>query len=402
MGLSLALVYVWVTPAFHDTALSDTESIGLSYYFLGVAFLLARSRLPGLTRAIGAALLFCCSQSKEPFLPCAVLTWVACFFASERSGGSLRNDGALYVKQTALGVAVVVAGLLVYMVPTGAMSAYLRMIRRYTVVYRDPRQSFCVLGGVFEPTTPLNDLYRQWRAVVRDYLNLDRMGFLLPFAVATAVYLRRRSLPLLLATVGTCLAGFLAVAASNCPWKHYYNMLLGGLFFALAIGLDAMTPHVRVAARATRVVIRAAMLSALFVALWPRIATERQAFGERKYASVLVEPAPGVFEAIKKYTTPADRIVTSGNPILYVQTNRLNGIRESNLLDPILGYYLGNTDEEKLRPLYDELVRSRPKIVVLDPSYAQARPRHQHALWGPFLTNYHYTKLTDQIYLRPD
>jgi hypothetical protein len=179
-------------------------------------------------------------------------------------------------------------------------------------------------------------------------------------------------------------------------------MLLGGLFFALAIGLDAMTPHVRVAARATRVVIRAAMLSALFVALWPRIATERQAFGERKYASVLVEPAPGVFEAIKKYTTPADRIVTSGNPILYVQTNRLNGIRESNLLDPILGYYLGNTDEEKLRPLYDELVRSRPKIVVLDPSYAQARPRHQHALWGPFLTNYHYTKLTDQIYLRPD
>jgi len=32
----------------------------------------------------------------------------------------------------------------------------------------------------------------------------------------------------------------LAVAASNCPWKHYYNMLLGGLFFVLAIGLDLL------------------------------------------------------------------------------------------------------------------------------------------------------------------
>jgi hypothetical protein len=47
-------------------------------------------------------------------------------------------------------------------------------------------------------------------------------------------------------------------------------------------------------------------------------------------------------------------------------------------------------------------VKSRPKLVVLDPSYAHARPRHQRALWGPFLADHHYTKLTENIYLRPD
>jgi hypothetical protein len=401
MGLSLGLIHVWVMQAFHDTALSDTESIGLGYYFLGVAFLLLRSRRPGLTQAIGGAFLLCCTQSKEPFLPCVVLTWAACFFVSERRG-DLREDAMRYAKQTGLGALVVVAGLCIYMIPSGALGAYIRVMRRYTILYRDPVQSFCVAGGVFHPTTPLNDLWRQWCAVTGEYLNLPTMGFLIPFAAASIIYLRRRSLPQLGLTALACVAGFLAVTASNCPWKHYYNMLLGGVFFALAVGLDAMTPHFQAVQRPMRVLIRFAMLTALAIALWPRIDAERRTFGTRPVASAMVEPVAGVFEAVRKYTTPDDRIVTNGNPILYVQTNRLSGIRESNLLDPILGFYIGNTDEEKLRPVYDELVRSRPKIVVLDPSYAHARPRHNRALWAPFLANYHYTKLTENIYLRPD
>lgn len=401
MGLSLGLIQVWVAPGFHDTALSDTESIGLAYYFLGVAFLLARSSRPGLTQAIGAGFLLCCTQSKEPFLPCVVFTWLACFFVSERRGG-LREDAMRYAKHTAIGGLIVVTGLGLYLIPTGALGAYLRVISRYGVLYRDPVQSFCVAGGVFQPTTPLNDLWRQWGALTGDYLNIQMMGFLIPFAAVAILYLRRRSWPQLAATALGCVTAFVAVASSNCPWKHYYNMVLGGIFLALAFGLDAMTPHLRTVTRSMRVVVRVAMLSALVVALWPRIESERKAFGTRSFASPMVEPVPGVFEAVRRYTTPADRIVTSGNPILYVQTNRLSGIRESNLLDPVLGFYVGSTDEEKLRPVYEEMVKSRPKIVVLDPSFAHARPRHQRALWGPFLADHHYTKLTEQIYLRPD
>ncbi len=78
------------------------------------------------------------------------------------------------------------------------------------------------------------------------------------------------------------------------------------------------------------------------------------------------------------------------------------GVRESNFLDPILGYYVGKTDKEKLRPVYQEMLKSRPRVVVLDPSFLYARGRHQAALWGPFLAEQHYKQLTENVYLRPD
>jgi hypothetical protein len=401
MGLSLALIHLWVTHAFHDSALSDTESIGLAYYFLGTAFLFARTRFPAAARGIGTALLICCTLSKDPFLPCVVVTWAACFLASERTG-SFRDDAIRYLKQSTVGGAIVVLGLLFYMLPTGALRAYVQMVERYAVIYRDPVQSFCVAGGVFKPTTPFNDLLRQAHALVNDYANLATMGFLLSFAAAVVLFTRRRSLPLIGTALLVLLMSVLAVAASNCPWKHYYNMLLGGLFFVLAIGLDLMASQFRTLPAATRWLTRIAMLTGLVVAIWPRIEAEREVYGTRATPAAMTEPAPGVFDLIRKYTTPADRIVTNGNPILYVQVDRLAGVRESNFLDPILGYYIGDTDEQKLRPVYDELMRSRPKIVVLDPSFAYARGRHHWALWAPFLANNHYQQLTDSVYLRPD
>lgn len=401
MGLSLALIHLWVTHAFHDSALSDTESIGLAYYFLGTAFLFARTRFPAAARGIGTALLICCTQSKDPFLPCVVVTWAACFLASERTG-TFRDDAVRYLKHSTVGGAVVVLGLVIYMLPTGALRAYVQMVERYAVIYRDPVLSFCVAGGVFKPTTPFNDLLRQAHALTRDYANLQTMGFLLPFAAAVALFTRRRSLPLIGTGLLALLMSVLAVAASNCPWKHYYNMLLGGLFFVLAIGLDLMAAQFSTLPTATRWLTRVAMLTGLVVAIWPRIDAERAVYGTRASPPAMTEPAPGVFDLIRKYTTPADRIVTNGNPILYVQVDRLAGVRESNFLDPILGYYVGNTDEQKLKPVYDELMRSRPKIVVLDPSFLYARGRHHWALWAPFLANNHYRQLTDSVYLRPD
>jgi hypothetical protein len=401
MGLSLGLIHLWVTHAFHDYALSDTESIGLAYYFLGTAVLLARTRFERVAPALGTALLICCTQSKDPFLLCVVFTWAACFLAADRVG-TLRQDAILYVKRSFVGGAVVVVGLCVYMIPTGAMSAYIRMVKRYTVIYRDPVLSFCVAGGVFKPTTPLNDLLRQAQALAHDYANLGTMGFLLPFAACLIIFARRRTLPifaLALATLGTSI---LAVAASNCPWKHYYNMLLGGLFFALAIGLDAMTPRFRASSPSMRWVVRVAMLTALVVTIWPRVEAEAHAYGTRTFQSPMQEPGPKVFELIRKNTTPEDRIVTNGNPILYVQVDRVAGVRESNFLDPILGYYVGATDEEKLRPVYAEMEKSRPKIVVLDSSFMYARGRHHWALFAPYLAKHHYKQLTDNVYLRQD
>jgi hypothetical protein len=401
MALSVALVHLWIAPAFHDNGLSDTESIGLAYYFLGVAFLLARTRFAAAAQGIGTALLICCALSKDPFLPCTVVTWLTCFFALERTG-RWREEAIRYLKHSSIGGAIVLGGLVVYMLPTGALGAYIRMVKRYAVLYRDPVLSFCVAGGVFKPTTPLNDLYRQALALTSDFASLPRIGFVFPFGAAVLLSTNRRALSLVLGAGLVLVTSFFAVVASNCPWKHYDNMFLAGLFFVMVVGLDLLSPRLSELSRTMRWMLRVGMLTGLVVAIWPRIVEEQPLYGTRPMPMTMTEPAPGVFALIRKYTTPTDRIVTNGNPILYVQVDRLAGVRESNFLDPVLSYYIGNTDEEKLRPVYEEMMKSRPKIVVLDPSYGNARIRHYRALWAPFLANNHYKQLTDSVYLRMD
>jgi hypothetical protein len=401
MALSIALIHIWLGK-FHDTGLSDSESVGLAYYFLAVAFLLVRTPFPRVTNVIGGAFLVCCALSKEPFLPCVVCTWATCFIASERKL-SLRDDFIAYAKYTVLGGAIVVVALCIYMAPTGSLKAYIAMVGRYTVVYRDPMQSFCVQGGVFQPTTPLNDFLRQWHRARVGYINLSNLGYLIPFGVASIVFVWRRSVPLFVAMIACCVTAFLAVTASNCPWPHYFNMMLSGLFFALAIGLDSMTPYLSAADRSTRIFMRLAVLGAVLLSVWPRFEAELPAYGTRVFpVGGPGEEVPGSFEAVRKYTVPKDRVLTTGNPIFYVQMDRLSAIRESNLLDPILPYYVGATDEEKLRPLREELVMNRPKVVIMSPQFAYAKVRHNKALFMPFLTEFQYKELSPGIYVRPD
>jgi hypothetical protein len=116
----------------------------------------------------------------------------------------------------------------------------------------------------------------------------------------------------------------------------------------------------------------------------------------------LAEPTPGLFEFIRKNSTPEDKIFTTGPPSLYVYTDRVGAVRESSIIDELIPAMPGNSDVEKLRPLYDELVDHRPKIVFLDPEHGHRKYRHLAAAIMPFLTEYKYTKVNDTLYLRSD
>ena len=106
-------------------------------------------------------------------------------------------------------------------------------------------------------------------------------------------------------------------------------------------------------------------------------------------------------DVIKRNTTPADRIFTTGPPVLYPEADRISAVRESNIIDEILGSYEGKTDAERLRPIYDQLVKHRPKVVVLDPENGYRKARHYKALVIPYLTEFKYKKVTEYIYVRP-
>ncbi|MDB4979843.1 MAG: hypothetical protein JWM82_595, partial [Myxococcales bacterium] len=399
LALGLAIVQLWVNMRYHDTALTDSESVGLAYYFLAVACLVARTRFGDRLKIAGGAFLVACALSKEPFLLTAIATWAACFLLDVRRP-TQRAEAVAYFKATAIGGGALVAVLCLYMIPTGAMKAYVNMVSGYINLYRDPKMSYCVLLGRFHPTTPLNDLLVQYRQVRHEYLNLEYLGYLVPFLLVTLVFTMWRSPLLLAATFVAIVFGFSAVTASNCLWFHYYNMTMGGLFFACIVGLDSMTRMVRSPLVRGGVGL-ALLVSALWVT-WPRYEAEVQSFGTRTTKDFYRELIPGSFAAIAKYTTPADNIVTTGPPLLYMQVDRKNGVKESTIMDEALGFYQGDTDEQRLSGVRAELELNMPKIVVLDPENEHRKVRHNRALMMPFLNAHRYTEVSPHVWLRPN
>ena len=193
LALVLGVVHLWVSKALHDVALTDSESIGLTYYWFGLAFLLLKSRMKGFTNAVGAAFLMVGVLSKEPYLPVVVLTVVACFLLRERTSNVARN-AKRYMKWTAIGAAFVVVALCVYLARSGGLIPYVKMMRVYYRYYQDNTQSYCVVIGRFHPTTRLNDMWRQWEKARREFLNRQTLGYLLPLGIGALVFTARRSI----------------------------------------------------------------------------------------------------------------------------------------------------------------------------------------------------------------
>jgi hypothetical protein len=403
LALMIGFIFLFVNPVYHDAALSDSESIGVSYYLFGVAFLLARTRFRTAFDILGGAFLLACGESKEPFIPCAFATWMACSFTrtsgiGDRSG---RRRLLAYFKATALGGLIVVLLLSIYMVPTGAMKQYLLTVKSYFTIFRDTTKSYCVLLGRFKPTTRWNDLVVQWDQARREFLNAPNLSYLFPFAAGTLVFTLRRN-PLLFGFVSlAAVFGLYAVTASNCQWIHYYNMTMTGLFLFLAIGLDAISSYLKTGPLLTRMFVRLTVAGLVLLHVWPRFETERAAFGTRKFGTPYVEAVPGILKIVADNTTPADTIFTTGAPNLYIQTNRISAVRESVFVDEIMGFYTGDTDEERFRPIYEQLKKHMPKVVLLDPEHGYRKTRHNNGLFIPFLTAEHYKQLTPYVYLRP-
>jgi hypothetical protein len=397
LGMMVAVIWLFVNPAWHDTALSDCESIGISYYMLGLALFLWEGRSIKLTTALGGFFMACCALSKEPFIPAVLATWLGCFFLRGTPSPS-RASSLLFARYSIIGAAVLAAALCIYMVPTGAMRAYIEMARDYARIYRDPVRSYCVAVGVYLPSTPMGDLTVAWDKMRAAFLNEAVLGYLAPLAVPGAVFAFRRS-PALLVTMGAaCLAGIWAVTASKCQWVHYYNMPMAGMIFVLVAGLDSMKGPLRAAHPRVLAGVSVAIVLLVYWHTSPDIEREAKA----QYTRLpWHEPAPGLLAFIEQNTVTSDRIFTTGPPILYAQADRVSAVRQSNIIDEILGLYDGETDEEKLRPIYLQLVKNKPKVVFLDPEHGNRKGRHNRVLLMPFLAEFKYKKINDYLYLRP-
>jgi hypothetical protein len=396
--LSAGLVYLFTHPRLHDTSIDDTESIGFCYFFIGAAFLIARTESRRLFDIIGGAFFALCVLSKEPFAPSVLPAWVACFLS--RGPGYPGHRSALrYLQHTATGVAAIVVALCVYMIPSGAMRHYLAMLGQYKAMFRDPTQSYCVVLGMFRPRgSILADLPAQWEKISTAFFNVTTLGFLTPFFVAALVFTWHRSKALWVAALAALVGGMYTTTISNCYWPHYYVMSQTGMFVFLAIGLIAMASYVALRRAPARHWVRLVAVVPVALTVWPSLKTQFNAvYPQHQH----YEPIPGVFEFVKNNSTPEDRIFTTGAPGLYVITDRIPASRTSSVMDEIINSYPGATDREKLRPMYDELVEHMPKIVILDPERGHRKVRYLAAAVMPFLTDYGYQPVNSWAYLRP-
>jgi hypothetical protein len=346
---------------------------------------------------LGGFFMSCCVLSKEPFVLAVVFTWLGMFWLRGRPRPT-RESVALYARYSLLGVGILVLLLCVYMVPTGAMKAYLKMARGYSTIYSDPNRSYCVALGIPHAPTRWGNVKLAWPKIQTSFLNEAVLGYLAPMVAAGAIFAFRRSRGLFLVLILTALGALWAPTATICQWVHYYSMTMAGLIFILVAGVDSMTDSLRAAERSIR--WGTSLAAFLLVALhgWPDFAKQVDARYKRPAP---FDPVPGALDFIKKNTAPSDRIFTTGPPIVYPQTNRLSATVESNIIDEILGSYDGKTDEERLHPIYLQLVKNKPKVVILDPENGHRKDRHMKALMIPFLTEFKYKKITDFIYLRP-
>ena len=397
-AVMVGFVSLFVGGNWHDSALSDCESIGVSYYLLGLACLLWEGRFIKVTTVLGGAFLACCVLSKEPFGLVVVFTWVAVFWLRGR-GKPSRETSKLYAQYSLLGVWLLILALCVYMVPTGAMKGYLHLLLvDYRKIYSDPTNSYCVLWGAASAAPTGDFLLDSWDRIRSTFLNENILGYLLPLLLPGAVFAFRRSKALLALTALVFVGALAAPPMSRCMWHHYYIMTMAGVMFALVVAADSMKYPLRAASRPLRHATTIALMLLVGLHAAPEINKERKAHYKRE---PWAEPQPGLLEFIKTNTTPSDRIFTTGPPILYPQADRSSAARESCYVDPILGSYDGMSDAEKLRPIYRQLVKNKPKVVFMDPIYGQMKGRTNEALLRPFLTEFKYKKINDQLYLRP-
>jgi len=280
------------------------------------------------------------------------------------------------------------------------MTYYLRLVRSYARIYRDPQHSYCVMFGRFTPKDALTDLHHQWELIRADFLNLSMLGYLLPFAALFLLFVPRKSILLALGALLSLAGGLWAVTASKCQWGHYYIMAMGALFFCLLLGLDAMSERMP-SVRMNRLV-GWLLLAGVLVALAPRLDKEMDRTDKQTFANAYAESVPGSLAFIAAHTKPGDRIFTSGPPGLYVQADRLHATRESGHLDAVLYGYPGNTDEERLSGLKAQLEKYMPKVVVIDGQYEGYAQKHINLLLLPFLKAHGYKKEGERIWLRPN
>jgi hypothetical protein len=379
----------------HNAVINDAETLALDFFMLGAGVLLIRTKWERTQQVLGGVLLALSPLSKEPMAFAVVAAWLSLLVLLQIESG---RQGAVwrFVLFTTVGVAGVLATWLVYMLATDSLGWYILQLKlsiAYTENYayqlkwtsRSPR------GGVLLDTL--------WR-LAKGYANPAHFAVFIPFFVPLLMKGKHRIVGF--GALATLAAALYAASVGRGFAPRYFIMAMTGTFFCVVLGAIALDAYSK---RSSSVMARWAVPACMALAMivtFPRFYTE-----SRKYGTYAAQPPPvpqSDIDFVHAHTSPGDKIWTTDDPLLYVYSDRLSAFRGGIVLDEIIEYYPGNTDEERLSVIREGLEENRPKLVVFGNTQVGARRkrRYTQALVMPFLRDNGYIRLNDRFYVRPD
>jgi hypothetical protein len=378
-----------LAPGLHDSGLNDAETLGMSFYLLGVGLLLWPGSRRAATAAAGGAFLTLAVLSKEPYAFVCLASWVALgFWNRDEQGVPWRH----FARWTILGAAAVAFVVVGYLAVTGSIPYYVSAMREYLGYLT--RLGHCTQPTSFSALTSV-----MWDKLSTNLTTRDLLGGVVPFLAAFAVSDRAR-LPARLAVVAAVLAGCHAVSLGGCYFRHYFVMGLAGLFLWACLGVLALSPGLAAAPRPLVLWIRVSMLTVMIMLYGPRIDAEAKGKFKSEAVDLMGLPA-AIVDFVKKNSAPTDYVFTDGMPSLFLLTDRLRPMRDGGFLDELIDSYPGRTDVEKLSRIRAQLDQRKPKVVYLDNDHLARKRRTRAALLMPFLTEHGYKEVMPNLYLRP-
>lgn len=380
----------------HNSVINDAETLALDFFMLGTGVLLTRTKWERTQQVLGGVLLALSPLSKEPMAFATLAAWLSLLMLYRSESGS-KDAVKRFALFTTAGVAGVAATWLVYMLATRSLGWYilqLELSMAYTANYAYQLRwaSRAPPGGM---------LAEVFRRLTQVYVNAAHLGVFIPFFVALLTLPGQRRIVGVGALV-TFAASLYAVSIGYGFAPRYFIMAMTGTFFCVVLGAIALDSFLKRFGTKLSHAGGAAWMGIALVMTLPRFDAERKKYGSYKAAPPPVPQSD--IDFVHAHTSPGDKIWTTDDPLLYVYSDRESAFRGGIVLDEIIEYYPGNTDEERLSVIRDGLVENRPKLVVFGNSMVGPRrkQRYTRALVMPFLRDGGYIRLNDRFYLRPD
>jgi hypothetical protein len=397
VGALMLMINHFYDDGLHNGVINDAETLALDFFMLGTGVLLIRTKWERTKLVLGGALLALSPLSKEPVVVAVGAAWLS-LLALHRVESDRNDAGRQFALFTLVGVGGVAATWLVYMLVTESLSWYVLQLKlnfAYT-------KNYAYQLGWAKRISGRKAAFEAFRRLSDGYVNAAHLSAFLPFFAALVTLSGPRRIAVGIGALLTFAASLYAVSIGGGFAARYFIMAMTGTFFCVALGVIALDEYLRRSESGLRDWVELTWFGLALLTTSPRFSSEWKA-----YSSYQVEPPPvpqGDIEFVQAHSSPGDKIWTTDDPLLYVYSDRESAFRGGIVLDEIIEYYPGTTDEERLAVIREGLEQNRPKVVVFGDNQVgpHRKWRYTKALVMPFLRDGGYRQLGDRYYVRPD